>query len=464
MENAIQEAKRARYSDALNGVSLYGRLVTRTVIRPIAIAEVLGYMGVTLLLFYWIRPQDPLLLMLPFPWVWLVAAVLALRYGALLGVAAGLLIVLDWEWLYRGYPGAGLLSFPVMTVSGGFILVILVGHVRDVWANMAVRANGVNAYLNDHLASLTTAHYLLRTSHDRLERDMFTRPTTLRGAIEKMREVVPLADHTTPESDELKNAQAMLDLVAMICQINGAVVYPVASNGQVKDDPVASLGQPVPLDRDDLVLRDCMERQMLAHLMTVEASRKESYFVAAPIAAVSGSVMGVLVVTDISFMSLNHDNMQLLLVLLDYYGDSLLQQQLVSPIHRLMPQCPFRFAAELERTSHLKQTFDVDSALVGLSFPRTGPGDLQYQHVVRQLRALDMVWLDHGDQRQFALFLMPLTEENGVAGYLRRIEGTLQSSFGTTMDGANIRSYSLPIKSGNVAAELKTLYDQVRAS
>lgn len=463
MENAIQESKRARFSDALNGITLYGRLVAKTAIRPIAVIEVAAYMVLILVLFYFIHPQDPLLLMLPFPWVWLVATALALRYGALLGVMAGLIVVLDWELLYRGYHGAGPMSFPVMFMSGGLILVIMAGHVRDVWANIIVRADGINSYLNDQLASLTTAHFLLRTSHDRLERDLFTRPATLRGAIEKMREVVPLAEGQRT-SEGLEGAQKMLELVVMICQINSATVYPISANGEVNNMPVAHVGDSIPLDRGDLVLQDCLERQLLAHLQTVDADRLDSYYIAAPIMVATGEIAGVLVVNDVTFMSLNHDNMQLLLVLLDYYGDSLIQQQLVAPVQRVMPRCPFRFAAELERVSHLKQIYDIDSSLVGLSFPRTGPGDLQFQQVTRQLRALDLVWVDQIDKRQFAIFLMPLTEENGVTGYLKRIESNLQSSFNTTMAGADIRYYSLPVSSGDVAIVLKNIHDQVRAS
>ena len=461
MENAIQEAKRARFSDALNGISLYGRLFVKTAIRPIAVVEVVGYMGLVLTLFYLINPQDPLLMMLSFPWPWLVATALALRYGALLGVLAGLLIVGDWEWLYHGYEGTGPQVFPVMTMAGGLIQVILVGHVRDVWANTAVRANGVNGYLNDHLASLTTAHFLLRNSHDRLERDLFTRPTTLRGALEQMREVVPLEEEGK-EMQGLLNAQTMLDMVAMICQLNAAAIYPVGRNGQIMEVPVAHLGSLLPLNRHDMVLHDCLDNQMLAHLKTVDADRLGTYYVAAPIAISSGELVGVLVVSDINFMSLNHDNMQLLLVLLDYYGDSLQQQQLVFPVHQSLPQCPFRFAAELERISHLKRLYDVDSSLVALRVPRTGSGDLQYQQLTRQLRALDLIWQIQGDQSHIAIFLMPLTTKDGIVGYLRRVETQLKQNFGTTLAEAEINSYSLPIRSEGGGMDLKSLYDQVR--
>jgi hypothetical protein len=464
VENAIQTAKKSRFSDALDGVTLYSRFFAKTVIRPVAVIEVVGYMGAAIGVFYLINPQDPLLLLLAYPWIWLVATALALRYGALMGVLAGLMIVLAWEILYRGYQGNGALSFPVMFMSGGLVQVILAGHVRDVWSNLLVRANGINGYLNDHLASLTTAHYLLRVSHDRLERDLFTRPATLRSALEHMREITALSTEAGEPDSPFKGAQAALDLISMICQLGSATLYAVASNGQVVDVAHAAVGTPIPLNRNDPVLKDCLTRQSLSHLKAVDAEKLGSYYVAAPIVQVSGELIGVLLVHQIHFMALNHDNMQLMRVLLDYYGDGLAQHQLVGQVHRLMPQCPYGFSAELERISHLKKLYDIDSSLVALSFPRSGPGDLQFQQVNRQLRSLDMLWTDQNDERQFSLFLMPLTEGDGVLGYMNRIEAGLQQTFQTTLAEAEIRFYSTSIKPRDADKDLKMIYDQVRAA
>jgi len=463
VENAIQAAKKARFSDALDGVTLYSRFFVKTAIRPVAVLEVVGYMGATIGVFYWINPQDPLLLMLTFPWIWLVATALALRYGALMGVLAGLMIVLAWEILYRGYQGNGALGFPVMFMSGGLVQVILAGHVRDVWSNLSVRANGINGYLNDHLASLTTAHYLLRVSHDRLERDLFTRPATLRSALEHMREITALSTASEEPHSPFKGAQAALDLISMICQLGSATLYSVASNGQVVDVSYAGVGTPIPLNQEDPVLKDCLARQSLSHLKAVDAEKLGSYYVAAPIVQVTGELIGVLLVHQIHFMALNHDNMQLMRVLLDYYGDGLAEYQLVGQVHPLMPQCPYGFAAEVERISHLKKLYDIESSLVALSFPRSGPGDLQFQQVIRQLRSLDMLWTDQNDERQFALFLMPLTEGDGVLGYMNRVEAGLKQTFQTTLAEAKIRFYSISVKARDAEMDLKTIYDQVRA-
>src|SRR3546814_452150 len=131
-------------------------------------------------LSYLSHPSDPLCLNSYFPWVGLAAMIAALRYGTLFGVVAGLCMMAGWRLLYGEADGAG---FPVMFFAGVLIQVVIAGYFRDTWASRAKRVGNTNQYLNDRLASITNNHYLLRISHDRLEKDLLSRPSTLRHAI-----------------------------------------------------------------------------------------------------------------------------------------------------------------------------------------------------------------------------------------------------------------------------------------
>ena len=49
------------------------------------------------------------------------------------------------------------------------------------------RTSEINAYLEDRIERTTKRLYLLRLSHDRLEQDLLSRPTTLRDSITELR-------------------------------------------------------------------------------------------------------------------------------------------------------------------------------------------------------------------------------------------------------------------------------------
>src|SRR5690606_6473714 len=108
--------------------------------------------------------------------------------------------------------------------------------------------------------------------------------------------------------------------------------------------------------------------------------RQSEYVVCAPIMAASGRMLGVLVVRDMPFLALNFDNLQFLLVLLNYYADGIDQRELAKPIQDEMPHCPYEFAVELGRMARMKKASGIRSSLIGLVFPDGAMGTALLEH------------------------------------------------------------------------------------
>src|SRR5690606_29064538 len=113
--------------------------------------------------------------------------------------------------------------FPTMLFVGGMAQLVIAGHFADIWSARGRRLKAMNTYLDDSLVSITNNHYLLRVSHERLERDILAKPFTLRDAIEHVRSL-PVA---SGENATLPNADAILAFVANGCQISQASIFPV---------------------------------------------------------------------------------------------------------------------------------------------------------------------------------------------------------------------------------------------
>ena len=431
-----QQPSKARKSDPKGSVGLYGRLFAPAATRPASIIEVIVGMILVFGVCYLIRPGDPLLLGINFPWIWLAATVFALRYGALLGVLAGLCVALAWLVFYGD---AGAAAFPAMFFVGGLTQLVITGHFCDVWANRANRLQSVNNYLNDRLVSITNNHYLLRVSRERLERDLLSKPSTLRDAVGYLRSL----SASNVQSDPLPNAQSMLEFAALSCQIGVASIFPVTRNG-LAQQAIASVGERFELNADDPLLRECVEKRALAHLRHIDA-QESAYLACVPIIAASDQMTGVLVVRRMPFLSLNFDNLQLLLVLLNYYADGIEQQAVVTQVQKVVAECPYDFALELGRLAHMRQVSGVHSSLVALVFPRGTIGDSLFDQVVRQRRTLDLLWAFSTEQTQVVVVLMPLTDENGIDGYLLRIESNLKTQFDTDLAQAHVAVHSAAV-------------------
>ncbi|ALS62042.1 PelD GGDEF domain-containing protein [Pandoraea norimbergensis] len=426
---------RVRRSQPLGNLGVWGRWLAPAVARPFAVLEIVGVMALAVFVAWEFRPEDPLLRTAQFPWLWLVALVTALRYGALAGAGSGAMLALAWV-LLCGRAGE---VFPIGYFAGGMTAVLVAGHFCDVWSYRTRGAHSINAYLNDRLVAITHNHYLLRVSHERLERDLLARPVTLRDAITRLRDLtVRRAGDAHTNGAPLPNAQPMLEFAALTCQIEVASLFPVRGD-RLGTTALARVGESFEPIADDPLVQHCLREGTLTHVRTDDAASDASpYLACAPLVDADGQLVSVLIVRRMPFLALNHDNLQLLLVLLAYYADGVAQQPLVTEVRASVPEAPYDFALELGRLARLKRASSIESSLVALVFPRGARGDSLFEQTVRQRRALDALWTLGTPRQQIAIALMPITDEHGIDGYLLRVENLLRQQYGVDFQSAHI--------------------------
>jgi polysaccharide biosynthesis protein PelD len=400
---------------------------------------------------------DPLLLKTGFPWLWLVPTLIALRYGVIAGLGSGVLLALVWAF---GYPAGTV--WPTTFFVGGSVLVILAGHFADTWNVRADRANSVNDYLNERLTALTDNHYLLRLSHERLERDLLTRPTTLRDSINELRQLsAGNAADATDAATRLPGTARLIEFVARACQIEVAALYAV-SGDKLAASPLATVGEPFELDAADPLVTLALANGQLAHLKSPDVLASGSKYIAcAPLISASGETRALLVVERMPFLSLNHDNLQLLFVLLGYYGDGLEYARATHELMEAVPGCPSDFGLEYGRLVQLHQRSGIESSVVALSFPRDEEHDSLFEHVLRRGRSADLAWPLQTSKRSVLVNLMPLADATGVAGYLARIETNLRNQFDTDFDRARIGVHTLHVTGATGKTNLAELLQRV---
>ena len=180
-------------------------------------------------LAWWMRPDDPLLLTTAFPWLWFGPVLVALRYGVLSGLIAGVLIL--GYWMLADALGAVTSEFPRDFFIGGSLLILLCGEFSDVWRDRNARMDETNLYVTERLSRLTKRHLLLNLSHDRLEQEMLARPGSLRDALAGLRDLVIDAGENV---EELSGAEGLLQLLTQYGNIESAALYAASEeNGKL---------------------------------------------------------------------------------------------------------------------------------------------------------------------------------------------------------------------------------------
>jgi hypothetical protein len=252
-------------------------------------------------------------------------------------------------------------------------------------------------------------------------------------------------------------AQALVEFVAQACQIDVAALYGM-HDGRISSEPIASVGDAFVFDAGDPLVTHACETRQVAHLTGDDRLSATTQLLAcAPLVAADGSLLGLLAVKRMPFLSLNFDNLQLLGVLLGYYADGVEHARLVREIVDAVPACPPDFALDLGRLTRLARDAGIASSLVALVFPHDEAGDSLFEHVMRRRRSLDLVWPIRTPSESVIVSLMPATDGTGVDGYLARIEASLEAQFHIDLERAHIAVHTLHLTGAEPGHALQRL-------
>ena len=374
---------------------------------------------------YFLNGSDPFFVTSRFPWLWFAPLLVALRYGLAAGVFSVSAITLTMILLIR----SGELPYPFPTdyMLGGTLLVMLSGQFSAVWNTRLRRADKLSEHAMERAQQISRAYFMVRLSHDRLEQNLISKPVTLRQAMSDLR--LLLVRHGGKINNEV--AGELLAILSHYCNLDSASIYPVV-DGRLGSEPVASCGKGAPCDSDDVLLRSAMESGNTAYqsVNRMQPGRRSSYLVASPMRSSSGELMAVLLVTEMPFLSLQRETLQIMGVLLSYCVEHAFTTGKASEILNVYPDCPPVFASELIKMHRLNGELGIESTLAMLHV-HPNPREKEIAETIEQKqRGLDHVWRVAVPSGVVLITLMPFSSVTGGEGYLARIAALLRNRFG----------------------------------
>lgn len=396
---------------------------------------------IALLLTYLLRPHDPFLFKEPFPWLWLAPALVALRYGLGPGVLSTAVLVLAFAATRIGTLVTP--DWPEGQFLGGFVLTLLCGEFGSTWMLRLRRAEQQSEYADQQLEGLTRTLHMTRLSHDRLEQSVISKPVTLRDSLADLRQVLIL------QKGSLDGVviERLLHLAAYHGGFERAAFYK-ANDAVLDTNPIATIGSMSLLNIYDVLVSRALTDQATTYwaVNTLKSGEKSDYLVAIPARAADGTLIGILVVTDMPFLFLTEENLLAVSVLLAYFADEVWATRAGETIINTWPQCPPRFAAELLKLQHAAQAFGLTSTLVTVTIDVQAPYAQQMITVIKGMtRGLDMSWQTKQNNDLQIITLMPFSDETVSLGYIRRAQAQLTESIGTqgTPNGVIFRTTTI---------------------
>lgn len=416
------------------------------------------------LLFIWLgrmfRPNDPFYLSGPIPWVAFAPILCSLFYGTFKGalslsILVGLLI---WH-----QPTPILESLPIREyIAGISTITLLTGIFSSYWFSRILHVEHLNLYVREHLEALSREYYMLRVSHDRLEYAYIAKPTSMRDVFYQIQQNMQHSQN--PLSPEA--GQKLLGLFTQFCSINSAVFCEYHTRMQ-QPHLIAHLGENFQIDLDDPLLKKALKEKVTAYtsISEIELRYKSQYLAVIPLLNTDMEYMGFIVIKDMGFWGLTHDNLEVLSVLAAYFAIQFSAVQTAENCLRSFPECPAQFAQELERMVYLWKYYKVKSSLICLVVPEITEQNNIIYSLQQQKRSLDCTWIFSPTVTQksakFFITLMPLTSMEGINGYYTRLTSWLKHTFSQDIQQNGFHFRSHPLNKESAVNQLKQFLIEV---
>jgi hypothetical protein len=384
-------------------------------------AEVLLWPPFFIALSWYSNLANPFYINEGFPWPWLGVWLIALRYGALAGTVAAIVLLAAW------YAIAPLATFPRLYFLGGGILTLICGEFGSLWGARSARFREASAYQEDKIERLTRRLYLLKVSHDELEYELVDRPGTLRDALVELR---ALLDAASGDTGNLPGARAIMEFMARYCQIEAGALYAYIDGPTPVLSERARIGEVAPPDVLDPMVARAVETGQAVHLQEelMDKSRKHSLLAVAPVRDSKGNTIGVLTVRRMPFLALNPDNLRTIWVLLQSYAEYLRLAYVARETTKDWPEAPMSLRHEFAWIQRLQLDHGLQSWCVLWRCQSTQALQV-LQHVQREHTAGEMAWLLQHNGQAVLVSLLAFVGTAQVKMQQQRIKDSLARSF-----------------------------------
>lgn len=389
-----------------------------------------------LFLSLYVDPTDPFSLNGPVSWLTIIPIFCSLLYGSMNGIISlSLLLVYLMFHKYMYNVDEAIIREYSVAIS---CFTLICGAFSSYWLARINHVEHLNRYVREHLEDLSRDYYQLKISHERIEHAYIIKPLSFRDAFLRIRAEMLLNNGEINQ----ETSQHLLNIFSQYCSINSAVVGTYSAADQ-EFKILAQLGKPFSVDLNDALIKQALKKRSSTYIAVnaLALQQKSDYIAVLPLLTSTRKVQGLIIIKDIPFWSLTHDNLEVLSVFAATFS---LQWNLIEKVSRLLeifPTCPPEFMRELQTLKTLKKYHSVDSALVGILLPDNRLQENIIFGMENNKRSLDFTWILSLYQAKLYIVLLPLTSQPGVLGYKKRLARWFKSEFGQELNDEQYRFY-----------------------
>jgi len=282
------------------------------------------------------------------------------------------------------------------TLSHYFIFLFIFSEFMYYWTKKIEKLTEENKYLKHRVEEVGSAYYLLKISHDELEKNYILKPFSIR---EVLREIKDLTHKSLKDGYEL-----FMTLLRNLFKLEKAGLYIKENNNFILK---TSLGEMKDIDLNDPLVKEALESYTISYVGHLH-DEKSKYLAVIPIISLTRELRGLFVIEEIPFFSLTKDNLITISLFLTYFIN------MISVITHFKDVSldPF-IAKEIESLRLLSINYRVENHIV-IFYIRD---KMEKVYIQKYLRGSD-IYFEYLDK---LVVILPLTSSLGVMKFIDRL-------------------------------------------
>ncbi len=351
---------------------------------------------------YLINPQDMLMFESDFSFVTILLAIVTLFHGMSSGVFALILIGITMKLGYE--------EFKYIYFLRESVLMMIFGEFHYYWTRTIQQHKMEDKFTRQKLSELSKAFYMLKISHDQMEKSYVVKPMSIRNSILTIKEKF---DVDNPEIFY----QEFLILMQKTLSIENGFLLGMESERDISI--LAQTDSEEILYEDDLIIKDAIKKRMPIYISGGDSYSGSRYLAAIPI-IIEDQVVGLFVISKMPFMSFNKDNLTSATILVSYMFDELYKLRILANMDDFLYKFQTNFRFEVYRLQNLNQKFEIESTLLIFKSYDKVKTHMLHEAVGKNLRSLDVMSYLTTDRFDAVAILFPLADRASVKGFISR--------------------------------------------
>ncbi len=358
-----------------------------------------------LIIGYAINPDDICILNGQFSYILILLSVITLFHGfenGMLGV--GFIAVAMWYF----YP-----SFNYVQFLTTLMMVLILSEFHYYWTKRIREAETDAQYRDIKLNELSRAFYSLKISHDQLEKNYVTKPMSLRNSIMQIKEL---------EGDKKEKYGSFLRFLEKSFNINvGSIAYKNDEPSQEEKFTIIARSDEASneIKMDDQLIQKSLDFKK--PIFVSDDNIQQSKYIAVIPALQQDTIVGLLLVEKMPFMSFNRENLTSIAILVEYFFNEIRKEDVLIKDQRLKIISDKEYLYEYFRLYDLYKLNKIDSVTLVIKVDQELLALRMFETIKKLLRSLDMVTMIKHEERFYISILLPLAHKSVSAGFLNRL-------------------------------------------